>query len=71
MVTCSKCSSDYFLYNNTYLYQVFDDDKLFINNYTDSPTVYPDYLSYNLLAEQELFMNPSIRHCKKTEVRLF
>lgn len=69
MITCSKCNTGYYLYPNTYLYQVFDDDKIFINNNTDSTTVYPDYLSYNLLGASSLFMNPSIRHCKKTEVR--
>ena len=71
MITCNKCSNGYFLYPNTYLFQVFDDDKQLINNNTDSTKVYEDYLSYNLLSESNLMMNSSMRHCKKTEVGLF
>lgn len=69
MVTCSKCSDGYFLYPNTYLFQVFDDDKQFVDTNSDSANVYADYLEYNSLAEANLFMNPAMRHCKKTEVR--
>lgn len=68
MITCNKCSSNYYLYPNTYIFQVFDDDKQFINNNSDSSSVYSDYLSYNTLGELNLLMNSSMRHCKKTEV---
>jgi hypothetical protein len=69
MVTCNKCNDGYFLYPNTYLFQVFDDDKEFIDGTSDPLTVYPDFLSYNLMSQGSLYMNPNMRQCKKTEVR--
>ena len=68
MVTCNKCNSGYFLYPNTYLFQVFDDDKQLVNSSADPTTVYANFLSYNVLTENHLLMNPFMLQCKKTEV---
>lgn len=68
MITCGKCNSGYYLYSNSYLFQVFDDDKQYIDSHSDSTTVYGYYQTYNALAESNYFMMTSMRHCKKTEV---
>jgi len=47
---------------------VFDDDKQFVGTTADPTTVYANFLSYNLLNQSDLLMNPNMLQCKKTEV---
>lgn len=69
MVSCSKCKDKYFLYPNTYMFQVFDNPKSLVNSITTlESSIYEDYYSYQTLSKGLLYMNNTIKQCIKKEV---